>query len=74
MLIDGYVERQEIARKRDAWVLCNLLQPHSKDRLRPAMFLGEDATQDAKGGGWKKITEAEYQKIMADKAARKRAV
>jgi len=64
MLIDGYAERVEISRKRDAWMLANLLSPHTKEKLKPGMFLGEAQTTD-----WKRISEEEYQQILARKRA-----
>jgi hypothetical protein len=55
-MMDGWRWREERAHQRDAWLLANLLQPHSKRRLKPAMFLG---TPDDKNVGalWDRIVE-----------------
>ena len=66
MLIEGYVERVETARKRDAWLLANLIQPHTKEKLYMGMFLGEAKP----GQGWNKISEEEYERLMARKKKR----
>lgn len=62
LLVDGCKERGERQKKRDAWLLANLLQPYSKEQLRPGMFLGEDTHT-----GWKQITPEEYEQILARK-------
>jgi hypothetical protein len=72
MLVDGYVERQKTRRQRDAWLLANLLQPHSKDKLKPAMFLGGDDSQSNKGGGWQKISAEDYKRLLERKRANRR--
>jgi hypothetical protein len=45
-MMDGWRWREKHARERDAWMLANQLQPHSKKRLRPAMFLMDDREKD----------------------------
>ena len=62
LLIEGFKDRCQRSQQRDAWILANLLQPHTKEKLRPAMFLGEDQQR-----GWKKISEEEYQRLLKRK-------
>lgn len=64
-MVEGYAQRQQDSLDRDAWILCHLLQPHSKQRLSPAMFGG------AHGGtaGGRTMTEAEYDIWKASREA-----
>jgi hypothetical protein len=65
LLVKGLQSRQARLRERDAWLLANLLQPHSKQTLKPKMFLGEGSGSGS--GGWEKITQEEYDALMAKK-------
>ena len=54
--MDGWRWREERDRQRDAWLLANLLQPHSKKRLKPSMFLGTPEDKDH-AELWQRIVE-----------------
>lgn len=40
-MLAGWRWREEQSRKRDAWMLANLIQPHIKKRLRASHFLAK---------------------------------
>lgn len=51
----GFLAKQELKQGRDAWILANLIQPHVKKRMRPAMFLRNNKAPDDPGEKLEKI-------------------
>jgi hypothetical protein len=64
LLVKGLQSRQKQLNERDAWLLANLLQPHSKQTLKPKMFLGEGGSGSS---GWEKITKEESDELLGKK-------
>ena len=58
-LEQGYIWRVNEKKKNDAWLLANLLQPHSKQTLRPEMFTGEYLAP----GETRKMSQEEYEEF-----------
>ncbi len=54
-MVDAWAWREERARRRDAWMLANMLQPWSKKRLRPDDFLRRPLSDMEKAVEWERV-------------------
>lgn len=55
-MVDGWRWRQKQARQRDAWLLANIVQPHTKRRMKASDFMVDDRVKDP-GKLWQRIVE-----------------
>ncbi len=56
-MVDAWAWREERARRRDAWLLANMLQPWSKKRLRPDDFLRRPLSDYERQKEWESVAK-----------------